>query len=74
MKCPKCNEEMEHGFLNAGRNPESLAYGAINATWDLEKNAFSSSEDFIALPEEDCGSFVIEGERCLSCRVLLLSY
>ncbi len=74
MKCPKCEKEMEHGYLNAASDPIPSGCATINATWEVEKNSFGSSEDMIALPEDGYGSFVIEGMRCTGCRVLLLSY
>lgn len=69
MKCPKCGNEMEHGYLQIG---SSVGLGVF---WF--DRLFEHGEQFAARKERLITPFPphnIEGFRCPKCKVVLFEY
>lgn len=66
MKCPRCRELMQKGYLRA----ESLVGGA---KWHRERNALASGGEKI-MGTDLGGNVWLEGFRCDKCRTLVLHY
>ena len=70
MKCPKCQKEMEAGFLQTGA--KSVIYWAdkvrpLNLSY-MSKNAFVVSD------EMRLGSNAVPSNICKACRLILSDY
>jgi phage FluMu protein Com len=69
MKCPKCDGEMEHGYLQIGA---SVGFGVF---WF--DRLFEHGEQFAAGKERLITAFPprnIEGFRCPNCKIVVFEY
>lgn len=67
MKCPYCQNEMENGFIQSGRN----------ILWTEKKHIISTNpkneNDFI-IASNPLGGATIKGFCCRKCRKLVIEY
>jgi hypothetical protein len=70
MKCPFCDEEMEHGFASSARS----------IVWKPKEKLDFFDRHIVAAPDEErlswgiTGSAQLEGYRCKNCKQVILKY
>jgi hypothetical protein len=67
MKCPKCGEEMEEGFM-------SVPVGLSMARWNIERNKGNPYIGEVVAVPNLWGELDMAGGRCRTCRLLALPY
>ena len=65
MNCPKCNNEMESGYLRTGQR----------LLWSFKKRGFLGLDSEIVLfPHHLLSGTIISTRRCPACKILLTQY
>lgn len=67
MKCPYCQNEMENGFIQSGRN----------ILWVQKKHIISTNaknENDIIIANNPLGGAVIKGFCCRKCKKIIIEY
>jgi phage FluMu protein Com len=74
LKCPKCGDEMEHGYIITGSSSVSF-HGAVTIELLSWKGDTSDDQEQLFRSIGGHGAIIrIEGYRCPACKIVAFSY
>ncbi|MCQ5376349.1 MAG: PF20097 family protein [Methanomassiliicoccales archaeon] len=74
MKCPKCNEEMELGYITSGYRStvfSSSCYPLVEC--GIQWRFVKTNVEQLEISEKEL-AFSLQGYRCRKCRLIILRY